>query len=158
MKNNLIFVICLLVLILAILLPIQSSATNFVNTSYNWSKIRISVFDEQNQPIDMATVCIVETNEYFQTAKLGQIELCLELPAKNNIFKKNNWQEYTILIYKNGYKPHILYGLKAIPDITRTGIVVILKDNLNSKDIPFTESYDYPSHDYSSTIIDKYKK
>ena len=128
------------------------------NTTLSTSKVRISVFDEQNQPIDMATIYIVETHEYYSTAKLGQLELSLETTSKNNIFKKENWQEYTLLIYKNGYIPHVLYGLKAIPKINRTGIVVTLKDTSHNTNIPFTQSYDFPSDDYSTNIINNHKK
>lgn len=158
MKNKLTFLLTLLIFLCVLSIPTSSFATQTTSNNSSFCKVRISVFDEQNQPIDMATICIVETQEYFSTSRLGQLELSFSIESDKNIFKKTNWKEFTLLIYKNGYRPHILYGLKAIPNINRTGIVITLKDTTQNKEIPFTQSYDYPTTDFSSNIINQFKK
>ena len=158
MKNRLAYFFITLIFIIAITLPISSTNSKSTTMNATWAKVRISVFDEQNQPINMATICVIETNEYFSTEKLGICELAFSINLKDNIFVSQKWDEFTLLIYKNGYIPHIIYGLKAIPNITRTGIVITLKAPTNQTEITFTQSYDFPSKDQTTIIINKHKK
>lgn len=159
MKKTLsIITLFLLIFLLIYTTIIIAPSSQLVNLSSTWAKIRISIFDEQHQPIDMATICIVETNEYLSSGKLGQCELNFNTSAKINLFNNAKWEEFTILIYKNGYKPHIIYGLKAIPNITRTGIVITLKSTIYDNNKKFETSYDFPPNDYSNYIINSHKK
>ena len=85
----------------------------------SFGKIRISIFDKYNQPIFLAKITIKETFEEYQTGKLGECEISLPSSSFNNTNKKlENWTEYTLIIEKNGFSPHIIYGLKIIPNIT----------------------------------------
>lgn len=158
MKKNLIFFTTLILFILTTTIPITSSNLKEISLSTTWAKVRLSVFDEQNQPIDMATICIIETNEYYTTQKLGQCEIKFIINKTSNIFKSSSWEEFTLLIYKNGYKPHILFGLKAIPNITKTGIVITLIDVNYNTENTYTQSYDYPNNTHALKILNEYKK
>lgn len=122
----------------------------------------IAVFDKYDStPIDNATICILETREYYQTNKLGSLILSFETtrqtkPVFNNSLK--DFDEYTLLIYKNGYFPHFYHNLKIEHNITRSGIIVNLEPLYPEAEISYTEDFDYPSSDWSKSVIKYFRK
>lgn len=126
-------------------------------------KVLISVLDEkEHTPILNASICIIETREYYETNKLGQTDV-ISLPAKssntlNATPPTKAHETYTLLIYKNGYFPHIYYGLKIENNITKTGVVISLTERYPEADFTYTESYEFPTPTWSQELIDKYRK
>lgn len=122
----------------------------------------ISVFDKQDQtPINNATICIIETGDYYLTNKLGSIKFTLPAKNTNKLSLSNpnkNWQEYTLLVYSNGFYPHIYYGLKIVDNNTKTGIVIKLEKLSHNSSQNFTQEYEYPNDIWTLQLIKKYKK
>lgn len=125
-------------------------------------KAIIAVFDKhENTPIDNASICVLDTREYYQTNKLGSCVLSFETskqtkPIFNNSLKE--FDEYTLLIYKNGYYPHFYHNLKIEHNITRTGIIIKLEPLSLETEISYTEDFDFPPQDWSKTAIQYYRK
>ena len=139
------------------------SLTKAVSSTNPTGKLIVSVFDDfETTPIKNATICVIETNEYYYTDSLGRtkpITLYAKPPTKlsKRKYADGSPEEYTILCYKNGYTPHILYGVKIINNQTRVGVIISL-ENLTEDSPPYTESYDFPTEDFSLEILNKYKK
>jgi len=136
------------------------SSTSFTQTNQtgNQSKITISVFSGST-PIENATVCIIETQEYYYTNKHGTTAPIYLLSSKQSLIQKNiSFTEYTLLVYKNGYLPHIYYGLKITHNQNRLGIAISLTEYGILPNATFTESYEYPPKSFSENIITTYKK
>ena len=158
MKYHFIFIISLIVYLLIFITLGTSTSIEYVSLTPAIGKVRISIFDSLCEPIEMATICVMETHEYYTTGKLGECELVLPAKKTNKFSNGPNWTEYTLIITKNGFIPHILYGLKAQANITRTGIVVTMKELSPYTLETFTQSYDFPTSIYSTNIINQNKK
>lgn len=159
-----IFCICAILILGAIvgisLLPNLSSPAA---TQPAFGRVKISVLDSVNlTPIKDATVCVVETREYYPTNSLGQtntIKLLAKTPTNlNQTPPTKSTETYTLLVYKNGFFPHIYHGLKIQPNITKTGVVIMLTEVYSAANFSHTESYEYPSQDWSTELIKNYKK
>lgn len=139
-----------------------NSQTVYTSVTVASGKAVVAVFDKyENTPIDNATICVLETREYYQTQKLGSCVLTFETtkqtkPIFNNSLKE--FDEYTLLIYKNGYYPHFYHNLKIQHNITRTGIIIKLEPLALETEISYTEDFDYPPQDWSETAIQYYRK
>ena len=161
MKRLIITALFIIMLILASTLPHAYTYTTTSNT-INTGKAIISVFDKQyNSPILNATICVLETREYYQTNKLGSSIISLPTKATNKLkysSPEKNWTEYTLLIYKNGYYPHILYGLQIEHNITTSGIVIELEELSEYTSHNHTQSYYYPNDAWVENVIKEYKK
>jgi len=161
MKNKIFYLTLLLLFAVTLSLPYVSNPTQYTSNTQKIGQAIISVFDSQeNTPIQNATICILETKEYYQTNKLGSIKF--SLPANNNnslkySSPKKDWQEYTLLIYKNGYYPHLYFGLKIKHNTLSSGIAITLKNLSFPNDTPYTTDYSYPTHDWLEQIINEYK-
>jgi len=158
MKRIILFIFSLSLFIVLLGLATTPSSINPVSLTNSIGKVRISVFDSHCEPIEMASVCITESHEYHTTGKLGECELSFQTKTDNRFSPSPNWTEYTLIISKNGYIPHILYGLKVQPNITRTGIVITLKEISPYETATHTQSYDFPTDAHSTFIINRYKK
>lgn len=130
------------------------------NTQPKSGKVIISVFCN-SQPLPNATICIIETSEYYYTNPNGYTKT-IELPTKEvNKISVNNakpYTEYTLLVYKNGYLPHIYYGLKITAGQTKLGVVVSLTEYGIYPSLTYTESYEFPNTSFSENIIINHKK
>ena len=161
MKTKTIFVLLCMLFIFIMAVVYCPSYITSSSTSPNGSAI-VSVFDKQDQtPINNATICIIETGEYFTTNKLGAIKFTLPAKAKNKLSFSNpnkNWQEYTLLIYSNGFYPHVYYGLKIVANNTKTGIVINLEQLSTNSPQTYTQEYEYPNDIWTLQLIKKYKK
>ena len=161
MKNKICFFFLIFGFVATTLMLTLPIATKQANTITTFGKVVISVFSKSDHtPIENATVCVIETNEYFFTSSLGSTQkIQLQASKKSDIyFSLNTWTEYTLLIYKNGFYPHLYYGLKIQPNQTKTGIVITLTERMPHDEFTFTQSYEYPSTSWSENIIDKYKR
>lgn len=161
MKNFISITILTLVFLSLLLFnsALYSSATQ-TNSPYSQGKVVINVYSGTT-PIDNATVCIIETGEYYYTTQSGATKT-ITIPATSEkqfkSFKDKPFTEYTLLVYKNGYLPHIYYGLKITPNTTKIGVTINLTELGINPNIAYTQSYEYPSDAYSENIIASYKK
>ena len=162
MKSKAFYFLLLTFFILAILFTTMPPFSTATTSTTGMGSAIISVLNKQdNSPVFDATICIVETKEYYQTNKLGSIKLSLPAKSTNKLQFKNpqkEWQEYTLLIYKNGFYPHIYHSLKITSNITRSGIVINLEEILNNSDISYTQEYEYPNNIWCEQLINNHKK
>ena len=161
MKNNIIFLVSTFLFILIIYITaIPLSSTETFSSQETGTAI-ISILSEDHTPINNAIIKIAETQEYTTTNKLGSSTLTLPAYSTNKLEKytnpQKNWTEYTIIVYANGYYPHIYFGLKIIQNIKKTGIVISLKSLNFSNDTPYTTSYEYPNPDWIENLIETNK-
>lgn len=163
MKNK-IFSFSIFILFVFLLIPhIFASTSLLVSSDQKFGSVVISVFNIQDHlAIENATIVILETQEYYQSGKLGATQT-IELPTetKNKLTfssPSKDWTEYTLLIYKNGFYPHIHHGLKITPNYKKIGVIINLTPISSSDTTTHTESYEYPPTNWSIEIIDKYRK
>lgn len=128
-----------------------------------YSSVIISVFDKANlTPIKNANILIIETNENYQTNSLGSSgKITLPYHQKEKIsssIKDKPWNEYTLLVTKNGYLPHLHFNLKIEKDKIKTGVVISLTEIQNEPNSTFTTSYELPPTTYIEDIIKKHTK
>ena len=132
------------------------------NSSQKTGYATIKVIESNTlAPINNATICIIETREYFQTDKYGYTQK-ISLPIIPNtnfdISLKRNWGDFTILAYKSGYSSFISYYNKVYDGITSVGIICTLSPIINPSDPLVISSANKPPDDYSSTLVKLYKK
>lgn len=132
-------------------LLIQPATTKETFFTPDFGKIIVSVIDKHSsKPIQNATICITNTREYFFTNKLGMTHPIKLITTVDST--------YTLLIYSNGYYPHIYYGLTVVKNSTKTGIVIMLEEVYPESNITYTESYEFPSKTQANQLIKEYKK
>ena len=131
----------------------NSSATGFVS---------IKVLEENSLvPILNATVCIVETRGYYQTDKYGYTQKIAVpvIPNPNfDISLKRDWGEFTIIVYKNGYSTFVSYYNTVLAGTTNVGIVCTLCPIINSSDPTIISAVQNPPTDYTTALVNLYKK
>ena len=159
MKSFIVTIISLVLFILITIISLTPSIQKVSLTSLV-SKLSLSVYDEDNKPINNATIYILETNEYHTTNHTGIASISLTYNTKNKILLKQNdkeWNEFTIITYKNGYLPHIVYGTKIQKGINRVGLIITLTSLENANSKTYTSSYDFPPSSYTEHIISSNK-
>lgn len=161
MRNKILFVLSItLFLIFQLLFSLPNKAQT-TNTTPKIGKARISVFDNNNTPIENASIKVIETMEVFSTNKVGIATLSLLTNESNQLNKYSSppktWTEFTLLIQAPGFYPHILFGLKLTPNTNRIGIVITLKNRIEDNQTPFTTSYDFPPEDWINELLRKEK-
>ena len=141
----------------------QNSASKQINAISNQSgRIQIEVLDDlSGKPIDMASVCIIETRHYEKTDKYGKTGF-IEVPIlKNNNFDislERPYGEFTILVYKDGYADNISFYNLIKPNTTKIGIKIRLRTIINAEDEFTTISVNPPDQHWSDALIKLYKK
>ena len=125
-------------------------------------KIQVKVLEANTfEPIDNATVCIIETRHYETTNKFGKTSFMNVPILRNNNFDISlfrNWGELTILVYKNGYTDNISFYNSIIPNTTRLDFVVYLSPITNAEDLSPNISVEKPNINYVNRLIQLYKK
>lgn len=162
MKKFLISLLASVIFAVGIILNITPQIKETSNQE-NISSVYISVLDIYDlTPINNATIIITETGEHHQTNDLGSSgKITLPYHKENKIktsFKDKPWNEYTIIITKNGYIPHIHFGLKIESGRTKTGTTIKLTPLELGDETKFTTSYEYPSNTYITSLIEKHNK
>ena len=112
-------------------------------------------------PIDNATVCIVETKKYYQTNKHGSTNkltapILNSSPLNNSLIQ--NWGEITLLVYKPGYADTIIFNTAIFVDKIRIGIVVFLNPIINNEDNKPTIISETPNEIWVKELIKLNKK
>ena len=112
-------------------------------------------------PIDNATVCVIETKKYYQTNSHGSTNK-LSAPILNSSPLNNslvqNWGEITLLVYKPGYADTIVFNTAIFVDKIRIGIVVFLNPIINSEDNKPTIISETPNEAWVKELIKLNKK
>lgn len=152
--------ICLM--IFQICINIKTEPINKTTDASSSSRVIIQVIDDfTNQPIEGVTICIIETRHYEITNKYGSttpIEVPIVTNKNFDLYLKRNWGELTILAYKNGYADNLsLYNL-VMPNTTRAGLIIRMREIINSEDNSPTISVNQPSPEWIETLIKLYKK
>ncbi|MCR5553234.1 MAG: hypothetical protein K6F08_00590 [bacterium] len=134
----------------------QSSATSKVGTFV------VTVLEAGSlNPIDNATVCIVETKKYYQTNNHGSTNK-LSAPILNSSPLNNSlvqhWGEITLLVYKPGYADTIVFNTAIFVDKIRIGIVVFLNPIINNEDNKPTIISETPDEVWVKELIKLNKK
>lgn len=134
----------------------RASSLGFKN-----ARLVVTVVEAQTgEPIQNATVCVVESRSYYVTNKYGMTKR-FEVPILMNTNFDNSakryWGEITLLVYKNGYNNHIVFYVRVIENQTRVGKIVELSPIINSESK--TEvSMEEPEDDGIDVLITHYKK
>ena len=121
------------------------------------SSIVIYVKDKHTkEPIGNATVCIINTKEYYSTDKYGYTET-IRLPLFD-IFKSDEFYLFNLLIYKKGYNDFLYFNLKAKQNQKRTDIVIELTQIINDADNTPTLLFEEPLNITIEKIIKENKR
>ena len=146
------------ILCLTILSPIISIQTA---TPLTFGKLVLTILEKGTTlPVDNATVCIVETRQYFSTNNKG-VTPTIEIPIlKNNL--SNNleqyWGEITIIAYKPGYRDHVTFYKQVPINKTMIGSTIFLSPIYSESDLFPTVSTDSPIMDWTIELIKNYKQ
>ena len=143
----------------------KTSSLKSVNNSIDYNStgnVIVQVIDDfTNEPIEGATVCILETRHYEMTNKYGSTN-SIEVPIIKNknfdLYLKRTWGEITVLVYKNGYADNISFYNLIMPNTTRAGLIIRMKEIINSEDNSPTISLNKPTPEWTETLIKLYKK
>ncbi len=145
-----------IILILCFLYPLSTTVTD-VSTKTQFANVIIQVKNKQtNNPINNASICILNTRQYYYTNKNGYSE-SISIPLFDE-YKVEDYYIYNLLIYKNGYNDYIYYGLKVKPNQKRADIVISLIPIINLQDIETTLFFEPPYPKTIETIIKENKK
>ena len=141
------------------LIQISSASVQNANST---GFVSIKVLESNSlEPILNATVCIVETRGYYQTDKHGYTEK-IAIPVITNpnfdISLKRDWGEFTIIVYKNGYSTFVSYYNSVLAGSTNVGIICALSPIINASDPQIIVSANKPSSDYTTALVNLYKK
>ena len=134
---------------------IYKIAYTYTATINNHTKIIVSVFNQNGQPITNANVCIIEDKTYFTTDKNGFSE---PITILSNDFDSKNRQSITILAYKAGFCSHIKYNVSIYKNQTRTGVVLFLYELYNETDKTIVTTYEEYPDTITNEIIQQYKR
>ncbi len=85
-----------------------------------------------DEPIDNATICILNTREYYSTNKYGYTDT-IKLQLYEDSFD-GEFYYFDLLIYKNGFNEFLYFNLKTKPNQKRTDIVIDLTEIINDLD------------------------
>ena len=125
--------------------------------SNNDAKLIVNVLDLHTKlPITNATICIVETNSYYYTDTSGYSEI-IEIPI-TIINKQKNWQDFTILTYKNGYNDYLYCNCKLKPNQKKVGVTIFLSELTHDRQDDYIVFTEKPDDAWTKQIIKNYKK
>ena len=161
MKNQLKILLSVILIIANIIcITIIPSITIPANAPNNEGSIVVTILEQgSNKPIDNATICVIETKEYFATNKNGVSEK-ITLPILKNKNLDNslnqNWGEITLLAYKPGYSDHILFSEPVPINQTRYGLIIHLTPIYSSIDTSPTISVNKPDTAWVNELIKLY--
>ena len=162
MKTKILFLLVCFVFIICTIIASIPNLSIIINSTPREGRAIIAVYDKfESTPIQNATVCILETQTYYETSKLGLVTLSFPLSTKNTLNTSPldaPFQNFTLLIYANGYLPHFYHGIKIEHNITKTGVVINLTPLTTNLNSTYTESYEFPNTAYSENLIKKFRQ
>ncbi|HEY8423586.1 MAG TPA: carboxypeptidase-like regulatory domain-containing protein [Clostridia bacterium] len=153
-----IFFCCLITCVATIL--IMNSVYNrpaFSQNEYGYLKIRV-IDLVTREPVAGATVCIVESNQYYTTDKNGFTPTIQAPYLKNTNFDnvlERPWGDITILAYKEGYVDYLVFYIMLPKNATRHLTITLAPYSAGAEPYLLIES---PDDEWAKEIIKKYKK
>ena len=149
-------------IVLALFLLKSSNLIKPTSANAQMGKIIVTVLEANTlNPIDNATVCIIETRKYYSTNQKGLTENIIVPILPNDNFNqslKRNWGEMTILVYKSGYADSINFYTAITNNNTRVGFVVYLTPIINEEDNKPNINVEQPNSTWTQELINLYKK
>lgn len=124
-----------------------------------YAYLKISIIDlKTREPINNATVCIVETERYYTTDKNGNTPTIQVPYIKNSNFDnilERPWGDITILAYKDGYVDYLVFYIMVQKNSTRYLTLTLAPYSAGSEPYLLIES---PDNEWAKELITKYKK
>lgn len=149
-------------IILVVVLFNSSNLATPTMANAQMGKIVVTVLETNTlNPIDNATVCVIETRKYYATNKKGLTETITVPIITNDNFNqslKRDWGEITLLIYKTGYADSINFYTAITNNNTRVGFVVYLTPIINEEDNKPSINVEQPNSTWAQELIKLYKK
>ncbi len=119
-----------------------------------------AVFDGlTNMPIEDAVVVVAETGLQYKTdvsGKTGAVAVPVIYDARFDNILKKPWGEVTLLIYKDGYKPYVLFYLQVFADEDRSGPSIFLYGEDSASEEPFA-IIESPNRLWVESLIKKFQ-
>ena len=145
-----------------IVLPARAQSVSTVAGTSKAAHLTVTVKEAiTNIPLENATVCIIETNSYYQTDKGGKTKLITVPVIKNANFDGSSprpWGEITLFVYKDGYIDFILFYVMVYEGQTRTGPNITLYPNYDPENAVTHSLIEGPDNDWVETLTKKYRK
>lgn len=153
---NYIIILSCIIFALCLLYPYTVSTSEVLSRT-QFSSVIIHVKDNHaDKPINNATICVLNTRQYYHTNKNGNTDN-IQIPLFDE-YKKDDYYIYNLLVYKSGYNDYIYYGLKVKPSQKRADISIPLIPIINYQDIETTIYFEPPYPKSIDTIIKENKK
>lgn len=149
-------------IMLTIILISNNSMSTETTAKADTGKIVVTVLEANTlNPVDNATVCVIETRKYYNTNLKGLTENIIVpiLPNNNfNIALPRAWGEITLLVYKPGYADSINFYTSITTNTTRVGFIVYLTPIINEGDETPEINVESPNTIWAQELIKLYKK
>ncbi|MBQ7579655.1 MAG: hypothetical protein IJT25_03905 [Clostridia bacterium] len=143
------------------ILSIKKETTSVYSQS-EFGSIIVSVLEKGSlAPIDNATVCVIETRQYYSTTNNGLTEKISVPIIENSTFSnslKQNYGTITLLVYKLGYSSVISFYNIVKKNTTSVGNVVFLEPIINSIDNKTEIITNNPDSAWANELAKLYKK
>jgi hypothetical protein len=153
-----IFFCCLITCVATILIMNEIHSAPAVSKN-EFGYLKITVIDLiSREPIEGATVCIVESGQYSTTDKYGKTPTIKAPYLINHNFDdvlERPWGDITILVYKDGYVDYLVFYIMLQKDSTRSLTITLHPYDAGAEPYLLIES---PDTDWAKEIIKKYKK
>ena len=155
-------IIFLLIIPLLILAFIARPQTVSTSKNTEFGSIVVTVLEKNTlDPIDNATVCVIETREYYYTSNKGltkKISVPIIENANFNNSLKRNYGEITLLVYKAGYASAISFYNIIKPNTTNVGVIFYLSPIINEEDNKIEIISNTPDTSWATELEKLYKK
>lgn len=153
-----IFFCCLITCVATILIMNEIYSKPAISyNDYGYLKIRVINLITR-EPITDATVCIVESGQYYTTDKNGYTPTIKAPYLVNHNFDdvlERPWGDITILVYKEGYVDYLVFYIMLQKDTTRSLTITLHPYEAGAEPYLLIES---PNDEWAKEIIKKYKK
>lgn len=126
---------------------------------YEYAHVVVEVRNTEGKPIQNAKVTIVESKTSHITNKNGATEKIQVPVLRNRVYDgilSTDWGEVTIIASARGFCDHIHFGVRVKPKQKRIGIIIILREIINSEDTAPIISIEEPDEVFSSELIRKF--
>ncbi len=116
--------------------------------------LQLKVVTSTNEPIENATICVLNNYSYYQTNKNGSSGT-ITLPLVES-WKKNSYYCINLLIYKSGFQDFLYLDLKLSQNQKRADIIICLDEIID--EICPTIFIEEPTEVEIINLINEYKK
>lgn len=150
---------CCLITCVATILIMNEIYSSPAWSSNDYGYLKITVIDLiTREPIPDATVCVIESGQYYTTDKYGNTPTIQAPILINHNFDnvlKRPWGDISILVYKEGYVDYLVFYIMLEKDATRRLTITLYPYDAGAEPYLLIES---PNEEWAKEIIKKYKK